>query len=74
MKRSYRIVFYVESGSSLYPIEIKKNSAVKSDMAAAFPVLDKAIEKRRGPGTIICTSDYKLKLRENLLALPIEYI
>ena len=68
------IDFIIEDNDVLYPIEIKKNSAVKSDMAAAFPVLDKAIEKRRGPGTIICTSDYKLKLRENLLALPIEYI
>lgn len=68
------IDFIIEDNDVLYPIEIKKNSTVKSDMAAAFPVLDKAIEKRRGPGTIICTSDYKLKLRENLLALPIEYI
>lgn len=68
------IDFIIEDNDVLYPIEIKKNSAVKSDMAAAFPVLDKAIEKRRGLGTIICTSDYKLKLRENLLALPIEYI
>lgn len=68
------IDFIIEDNDVLYPIEIKKNSTVKSDMAAAFPVLDKAIEKRRGPGTIICTSDYKLKLRENLLVLPIEYI
>ena len=43
-------------------------------MAEAFPVLDKDLEKHRGTGAIICTSEYKLKLRDNLLALPVEYI
>lgn len=43
-------------------------------MASAFDVLDKDISKKRGIGAIICRSDYKLKLRDNLYALPIEYI
>lgn len=68
------IDFIIEENNTLYPIEIKKNSNVRADMASAFPVLDKDIEKKRGTGIILCTSDYKLKLRENLLALPIEYI
>ena len=37
-------------------------------------VLDKDISKKRGIGAIICRGDYKLKLRDNLYALPIEYI
>ena len=68
------IDFIIEENNTLYPIEIKKNSNVRADMASAFPVLDKDIEKKRGTGVILCTSDYKLKLRENLFALPIEYI
>ena len=68
------IDFIIEENNTLYPIEIKKNSNVRADMASVFPVLDKDIEKKRGTGIILCTSDYKLKLRENLFALPIEYI
>ena len=68
------IDFIIEENNVLYPLEIKKNSNVRADMAEAFPILDKDIEKRRGTGVIICTSEYKLKLRENLLALPVEYI
>ena len=68
------IDFIIEENNVLYPVEIKKNSNVRADMAAAFPVLDKDSDKRRGTGAIICTSEYKLKLRENLYALPIEYL
>ena len=68
------IDFIIEENNVLYPVEIKKNSNVRADMAATFPVLDKDIDKRRGTGAIICTSEYKLKLRENLYALPIEYL
>ena len=64
----------IEGNGTLYPIEIKKTSNPKSDMASAFDVLDKDIEKKRGTGVIICRGEYKLKLRDNLYALPIEYI
>ena len=64
----------IEENGVLYPIEIKKSTNPKSEMAAAFDVLDKDISKKRGMGVIICRSDYKLKLRDNLYALPIEYI
>lgn len=43
-------------------------------MSSAFNVLDKDIDKKRGTGVIICRGDYKLKFRDNLYALPIEYI
>ena len=59
------IDFIIEENNVLYPVEIKKNSNVRADMAAAFPILDNDIEKWRGTGAIICTSEYKLKLREN---------
>ena len=64
----------IEENGILYPIEIKKTSNPKSDMASAFDVLDKDVDKKRGTGVIICRGEYKLKLRDNLYALPIEYI
>ena len=64
----------LEEDNTLYPIEIKKNAMVWADMTSAFPVLDKDMEKHRGMGAILCSSEYKLQLRDNLIVLPIEYI
>ncbi len=64
----------IEENGILYPIEIKKTTNPKSEMASAFDVLDKDINKKRGMGVIICRGEYKLKLKDNLYALPIEYI
>ena len=64
----------VEEDGVLYPIEIKMSGNPRADMAAANPVLDKIPGKRRGMGVILCLIDRKTYLRENLLALPIEYL
>lgn len=64
----------IEENGILYPIEIKKTTNPNPDMASAFDVLDKDVDKKRGMGAIICRGEYKLKLRDNLYALPIEYI
>ena len=58
----------------LYPIEIKMSATPKADMASEFDVLDGVPDKKRGMGAIICLYDKKLFLRENLIALPLEYI
>lgn len=58
----------------LYPIEIKMSASPKADMASEFDVLDGVPDKKRGMGVIICLYDKKLYLRENLVALPLEYI
>lgn len=58
----------------LYPIEIKMSATPKADMASEFDVLDSIPDKKRGIGAIICLYDKKLFLRENLIALPLEYI
>ena len=68
------IDFIIEENGILYPIEIKKTSNPNSEMASSFDLLDKDIDKKRGIGTIICRGNYKLKLRDNLYVLPIEYI
>lgn len=64
----------IEENGMLYPIEIKKTANPDSSMAFSFDVLDKDIEKKRGTGVILCSSKYRFKLKDNLIALPIEYI
>lgn len=64
----------IEEDGVLYPIQIKMTGNPKAIMAAANPVLDKIKDKERGMGVILCLIDKKTYLRENLLALPIEYV
>ena len=64
----------VEEDGVLYPVEIKMSGNPKASMGATNPVLDKIKEKTRGMGVILCLIDKKTYLRENLVALPIEYV
>lgn len=64
----------IEEDGVLYPIEIKMSGNPKASMGATNPVLDKVEGKQRGMGAIVCLIDKKTFLRENLVALPIEYI
>lgn len=64
----------IEENGILYPVEIKMTGNPKVVMASANTILDKVSEKKRGMGVILCLVDKKTYLRENLLALPIEYI
>lgn len=64
----------IEEDGVLYPIEIKMTGNPKANMGATNPVLDKIKDKSRGMGVILCMIDKKTYLRENLVALPIEYI
>ena len=64
----------IEENGILYPIEIKMSGNPKANMASTNQVLDKIPDKKRGMGIILCLIDKKTYLRENLVALPIEYI
>ncbi len=64
----------IQEDGILYPIEIKMSASPRVDMASEFDVLDGVPDKKRGMGTIICLYDRKLYLRDNLVALPLEYI
>ena len=64
----------IQENGVLYPIEIKMSASPRADMASEFDVLDGIPDKKRGMGAIICLYDRKLYLRENLVALPIDYI
>lgn len=64
----------IQENGILYPIEIKMSTMPKASMASEFDVLDGIPDKKRGMGTIICLLDRRLYLRENLVALPLEYL
>ena len=64
----------IEEDGILYPVEIKMTGNPKAVMGAANQVLDKISDKKRGTGVILCLIDKKTYLRENLVALPIDYI
>lgn len=64
----------IEEDGVLYPVEIKMTGNPRADMAAANPVLDKVPNRTRGMGVILCLVGRKTYLRENLLALPVEYL
>ncbi len=64
----------ISENGVLYPVEIKLSANPRADMASEFEVLDEVPDQRRGTGAIICLYDRKLYLRENLVALPLEYI
>ena len=64
----------IEENGTLYPIEIKMTGNPKASMGAANPVLDKIPDKKRGTGVILCLVEKKYYLRENLIALPVEFI
>lgn len=64
----------IEENGVLYPVEIKMSGSPKASMAAASAVLDKIPNRTRGAGVILCLTDRKTYLRENLIALPIGYV
>ena len=64
----------IQEDGILYPVEIKMTGNPKATMAGANEVLDKIPDKKRGMGAILCMVEKKTYLRENLVALPIEYL
>lgn len=74
VKGENEIDLIIEENGVLYPVEIKMSGSPKAAMAGTNTVLDKITGKSRGMGVILCLVDKKIYLRENLVALPIEYI
>ena len=64
----------IEENGVLYPIEIKMTANPKAIMSSTNTILDKIPDKIRGTGVILCLISKKTYLRENLIALPIEYV
>lgn len=72
--RENEIDMVIEENGILYPVEIKMTGNPKASMGGTNQILDEVSNKKRGMGVILCLIDKKTFLRENLIALPIEYI
>lgn len=73
-EKENEIELIIEENGKLYPIEIKKGTAVTADQTSAFTILDKVADRQRGMGAIICLCPQPGKVRENVLMLPVWYI
>ena len=73
-EKESEIDILIEQDDMIYPVEIKLSANPKLGMTNAFDVLDRIPEKKRGIGVIICMYDSPLWLKENIVALPVEYI
>ncbi|MCD8241375.1 MAG: ATP-binding protein [Lachnospiraceae bacterium] len=73
-ERESEIDLLIEQNGVIYPVEIKMSANPKLSMTNAFDVLDRIPEKKRGTGVIVCLYDAVLWLKENVVALPVEFI
>ncbi|MDD3367676.1 MAG: ATP-binding protein [Lachnospiraceae bacterium] len=64
----------IEQDDIIYPIGIKMSANPKIGMTNAFDILDRIPEKKRGIGVILCMYHSPLWLKDNIVALPVEFI
>lgn len=74
ISKENEIDLIIEEDGILYPVEIKMTGNPKVSMGSANEILSEIPSKKLGLGVILCLIDKKTYLRENLVALPIEYI
>lgn len=59
----------IESGDTLYPVEIKRTATPTRHACRQFPVIE-TLGKRQGHGAVICMVDAPLRLSESVTAVP----
>jgi predicted AAA+ superfamily ATPase len=64
----------IEGNGTLYPLEIKKHADPQKSDIAAFSLLDKVSNIRRGPGGVICLYDSLVTLKDSDRVIPIKYL
>ena len=73
-KDKKEIDLLIESGNTIHPVEIKKSGSVSKDWIKNFSVLEKIPGKQVGRGAVICLTENRIPISDNVDALPIEYI
>lgn len=64
----------IEDSGTLYPLEVKKHADPQKSDLAAFAVLDKIPNMKRGPGGVICLYDNLITLKGEDRVIPITYL
>ncbi len=63
----------IESGGILYPIEFKKTATPSNTATKNFSVLTN-IDKKIGPGAVLCFVERDIPISQSVTAIPIGYI
>lgn len=63
----------IESGDTLYPVEIKKTASPSQHGRFGFGALDK-LGRKVGPGAVVCFVGRDVPLSESVTAVPVGYI
>ena len=63
----------IESGDTLYPVEIKKTASPSQNARRQFAVLDK-LGKIIGPGAVLCLVERDIPLSQSVTAVPVGYL
>ena len=73
-KQKNEIDLIIEDGDTLYPIEIKMSATINKKWSQYNKYLAKVKNKKVTKITVICQSDKKYELDNDVLVLPIEYL
>jgi hypothetical protein len=63
----------IESGDTLYPVEIKKTASPSQNARRQFGVLDK-LGRTIGPGAVLCLVERDIPLSQIVTAVPVGYL
>jgi hypothetical protein len=63
----------IESGDTLYPVEIKKTASPSQNARRQFAVLDK-LGRTIGPGAVLCLVERDIPLSQSATAVPVAYL
>lgn len=73
-KEQNEIDLLIHQDATLYPIEIKKYADPKRSDIAAFDLLDKIADVKRGQGGVVCMYDKLVPLKNDDLIIPLTTI
>lgn len=63
----------IESGDTLYPVEVKKTASPSKSARRQFAVLDK-LGKTVGPDAVLCMVERNIPLSQGVTAIPVGYL
>ena len=64
----------IEQDGTLYPLEMKKHADPQKKDIAAFGLLDKIPDIKRGSGGVICLYDNLITLKDDDRVIPVQYL
>ena len=73
-KDGNEIDLLIEDNGTLYPVEIKKHADPQKSDIAAFRLIDKISNMKRGSGGVVCMYDNLITLKDSDRVIPVKYL